>query len=80
MMQRKGKPQYKSNDQKSAINNINMIYKSRETVIKFFDDYSSIVPKAKHEASKRTGLKILTPKRLSTAVAQLKAGNNSESY
>ena len=61
-----------------------MIYKSRETVIKFFDDYSSIVSEAKHEVSKRTGLKILTPKRvfqrLSTAVAQLKAGNNSESY
>ena len=61
-----------------------MIYKSRETVIKIFDDCSSIVSEAKHEASKRTGLKILTPKRvfqrLPTAVAQVKAGNNSESY
>ena len=61
-----------------------MIYKSRETVIKIFDDYSSIVSEAKHEASKRTVLKILTPKRvfqrLPTAAAQVKAGNNSESY
>ena len=41
-----------------------------------------MVSKAKHEATKATGLKILTPKqmfqRLLIALAQVKAGNNSE--
>ena len=44
--------------------------------------YSSMVSEAKLEATKGTGLKILTPKqmlqRLPIAVAQVKAGNNSE--
>ena len=59
-----------------------MLYKSREEAIKFFDDYSSIMSEAKNKATKGTGLKILTPKqmlqRLSMALAQVKAGNNSE--
>ena len=57
-------------------------HKSKE-VIKFYDDYSSIMSEAKMKASKGTGLKILTPKqmlqRLPIALAQVKAGNNSES-
>ena len=44
--------------------------------------YSSMVSEAKLEATKGTGLKILTPKqmlqRLPIALAQVKAGNNSE--
>ena len=47
------------------------------------DDYSSIMSEAKNKATKGTGLKILTPKqilqRLSIALAQVKAGNNSKS-
>ena len=59
-----------------------MLYKARKEAIKFFDDYSSMVSEAKNKATKGTGLKILTPKqmlqRLPIALAQVKAGNNSE--
>ena len=41
------------------------------------------MPEAKHEATKGTRFKMLTPKqmlqRLSIALAQVKSGNNSES-
>ena len=62
-----------------------MLYKARTEVIKFYDDYSSMMSEAKAKAktTKGTGLKILTPKqmlqRLPIALAQVKAGNNSES-
>ena len=60
-----------------------MLYKGRNKAIKFFDDYSSMMSEAKSKATKGTGLKILTPKqmlqRLPIALAQVKAGNNSES-
>ena len=59
-----------------------MLYKARNNAIKFFNDYSLIVSKAKHKASNGTGLKIVTPKQvlqiLPIALAQVKAGNNSE--
>ena len=59
-----------------------MLYNERNIVIKFFDDYSSMVSEAKLKATKVKGLKIPTPKimlrRLSIALAQVKAGNNSE--
>ena len=62
--------------------NIQKLYKARNNVIDFFDDSSSMVSKAKLKATKGTGLKILTPKqmlqRLPIALAQVKAGNNSE--
>ena len=60
-----------------------MLYKARNEVIKFYDDYFSMVSEAKNKATKGTGFKILTPKqmlqRLPIALAQVKAGNNSES-
>ena len=60
-----------------------MLYKARNKAIKFYDDYSSMMSEAKYRATKGTGLKILTPKqmlqRLPIALAQIKAGNNSES-
>ena len=37
---------YKSEEQKSALENIKLFYESREAIIKLFSDYSSIVPKA----------------------------------
>ena len=50
--------------------------------IEFFDDYSSMVSKAKLKATKGIGIKILTPKqmlqRLLIALVKVKAGNNSE--
>ena len=60
-----------------------MLYKARNEVIKFYDDYSLMMYEAKYRATKGTGLKILTPKqmlqRLPIALAHVKAGNNSES-
>ena len=40
-----------------------------------FDDYAKNIYKSKQG----TGLKILTPKQLPIALAQIKAGNNSQS-
>ena len=48
----------KSENQKSAINNIKTLYKSRERVIKLFDDYSRIVSEAKYRTKHGEGLKI----------------------
>ena len=65
--------------------NIEMLYKARNEVIKFYDDYSLMVSEAKNKAKNKTsgkGLKILTPKQLlqglPIAVAQVKTGNNFE--
>ena len=59
--------------------NIEMLYKARNDVIEFFNDYSLMESEAKPEATKGTWLKILTPKkifqRLPIAFAQVKAGN-----
>ena len=71
-----------SEEQKNTLYNIEMHYKARDNAIKFFDDYFSMIPEAKHEATKGIWLQILTPKqmlqRLSIALAKVKAGNNSE--
>ena len=62
-----------------------MLYNARNDVIKFIEDYSSMIIEARKLAREQegTGLKILTPnqmlKRLPIALAQVKAGNNSES-
>ena len=62
-----------------------MLYKARKEATEFYDDYSLMMSEAKVKANdtKGTGLKILTPKqmlqRLPIALAQVKAGNNSES-
>ena len=73
----------KSKDQKNTLFNIEMLYKARNEAIKFYDDYSSVMSEAKYRATKGTVLKALTPKqmlqRLPIALAQVKAGNNSES-
>ena len=59
-----------------------MLYKARNNVVKFFNDYSLMVSEAKNKATKGTELKILTPKkmlqRLPITLTQVKAGNNSE--
>ena len=58
-----------------------MLYKARNSVIKFLSDYSLIVSGSKHEATKGTGLKILTPKIMlqsfPIALPHVKASNNS---
>ena len=77
------KKRKKSKNQKNTFYNIERLYKARSEVIKFYDDYCLMMSEAKTKATKGTGLKILTPKqmlqRLPIALAQVKAGNNSES-
>ena len=68
------------------INNLEIFYSSRAEVINFFRDYIEMLSDANYDAkqneTKGTGLKILAPKqmlqRLLIALAQVKAGNNSE--
>ena len=78
----------KTSDQKEVITNLDKFYHSREEVINFFRDYTKMMLDAGYNAKQNkteqdgTGLKILTPKqllqRLPIALAQVKAGNNSE--
>ena len=71
--------------QKRTLPNINILFNARDNAIKFIEGYGSIILKAKKLAREQegTGVKILTPnqmlKRLPIALAQIKAGNNSES-
>ena len=77
----------KTDKQKEVVNNLNKFYNSREEVINFFRDYIEMLSDANYDSkqneTKGKGLKILTPKqmlqRLPIALAQVKAGNNSES-
>ena len=74
----------KSAVQKKTLGNINVLFNARNNAIKFIEDYGSMILEAKRLAKQKgTGLKILTPKqmlqRLPIALAQIKAGNNSES-
>ena len=76
----------KTPEQKEVINNLEKFYNSREEIINFFRDYGKMILdaayKSKQIGTKGKGLKILTPKqmfqRLPIALAQVKAGNNSE--
>ena len=74
---------YLLTESREARTNIGNLYKARKAAIDFFDEYTSRVSEARHQAKKGTGLKILTHKemiqRLPIALAQTKAGNNSES-
>ena len=72
--------------QKRTKSNIENHFNARNSAIKFIEDYGSMILEAKRLAKKSQegeGLKILTPnqmlKRLPIALAQIKAGNNSES-
>ena len=75
----------KNDNQKRTLANINMFYNARNNAIKFIENYGGVILEAKKQAKEQegTGLKILTPnqmlKRLPIALAQGKAGNNSES-
>ena len=76
----------KNDNQKRTLANINIFYNARENAIQFIKDYGSMILEARSlaiEEQKGKGLKILTPnqmlKRLPVALAQIKAGNNSES-
>ena len=73
---------YKSKEQKSVLENIKLLYESREVVIILFNDYSSIAPAAHGKVSDHWNLKILSAKqmlqRLPIALAQVKSGNTCE--
>ena len=75
----------KNAEQRKTLANINILYSARNNAIKFIEDYGSMILEAKQLAREQegTGRKILTPnqmlKRLPIALAQIKAGNNSES-
>ena len=72
--------------QKETIGNLEKFSLSREEAISFFRDYGKLVlyaaQKSKQNETEGKGLKILTPKqmlqRLPIALAQVKAGNDSE--
>ena len=73
--------------QRKTLSNIENHFNARNSAIKFIEDYGSMILEAKRlakeEEQEGKGLKILTPnqmlKRLPIALAQIKAGNNSES-
>ena len=73
----------KNQEQRQALNNINNLYNARDMAIKFIEDYGSMILEAKIVKQEGKGLTILTPnhmlKRSPIALAQIKAGNNSES-
>ena len=75
----------KNASQKRTLANINIHCNARNSAIKFIEDYSPMILEAKKLAKEQEGteLKILTPnqmrKRSPIALAQIKAGNNSES-
>ena len=81
-----GNPDHKSDKQFYTIKNVKNLYDSRQKIIDLFNSYSKIrsesIYRSKQNESKGKGLKILTPKqmlqRLPVALAQVKAGNNSE--
>ena len=76
----------KTLEQEKIITSLERFYVSRQEVIKFFRDYTEMFfdanYRAKQNENKGTELKILTPQqmlqRLSIALEQVKAGNNSE--
>ena len=49
---KKGNKNHRSNEQKNVRHNIEMLYKASNSVIEFFDDYSSMISEAKFKASK----------------------------
>ena len=82
----------KNDNQKRTLANIKMFYNARDNAIKVIEDYGSMILDARRLAEEQKGtganemserLKILTPnqmlKGLPIALAQVKAGNNSES-
>ena len=78
---------YKSEKQTYTIKNVRTLYDSRQRIIDLLNDNAKIrseaIYKSKQNKTEGTVLKILTPKqmlqRLPIVLAQVKAGNNSES-
>ena len=83
----KGNPAHKSGKQLNTIKNVKNLYGTRQKIINLLNGNSKIrseaICKSKQNKTEGKGLKILTSKqmlqRLPIALAQVKAGNNSES-
>ena len=81
-----GNPKHKSEKQSYTIKNVRTLYDSRRNIIDLLNDNAKIrseaIYKSKQNKTEGTSLKMLTPKqmlqRLSIALAQVKAGDNSE--
>ena len=80
---RQGNPKHRSQEQQNTMFKIENLYNSRQDVVKMFNDYARKISRSIYDLKQGTGLKILTLnqmiKRLPIALAQIKAGNNSES-
>ena len=77
-------PRNRSEEQEKTINNTTNLYKSRQKVVQMFNDYAKKMSRNSFESKQKgTGVKISTPnqmlKILPIALAQIKAGNNSQS-
>ena len=78
-------PRNSTEEQQNTIDNIENLYNSREEVIKMFNGYARNMSRNIYDSKQKgTGLKkILTSKqmlqKLPIALAQIKAGNNSQS-
>ena len=78
-----GNPKKILEEQQKTISNIENLYKSRQKIVNMFNNYAKNASKRTYEAKHEgRGLTILTSyqmfKRLPIALAQIKAGNNSE--
>ena len=74
----------KSAKHKETLANINILFNARNNAIELIEEYGSMILETKRRAKQEgKGLKILTPKqilqRFPIVLAQIKAGNNSES-
>ena len=80
---RQGNPKNRSEKQNNVINNVINLYESREKVIQMFNNYAKDKSRNICKSKQGIGLKILRSKqmlqRLPVALAQIKAGNNSQS-
>ena len=81
---KQGNSKNRSEEQQDTIDNIENLYNSRQEVVKMFNNYARNMSRNIYDSKQEgTGLKILTPKqmlqRLSISLAQIKAGNNSQS-
>ena len=81
---KQGDPRDKSEEQKKTIDNIKNLYNTRQELIKMINDSARNISRNIYDSKQEgTGLKILTPKqmlqRLPIFLAQVKAGNNSQS-
>ena len=79
---KQGDPKDKLPEQKKTVNNIKNLCNSKEEVVQIINNYAKNMSKNIYESKQGTGLKILSHKqmlqRLPVALAQVKAGNNSE--